>query len=340
MKEISFAFVTVLTLFIAPTPALAIFNVSQGGTGVISFPTDAIILGNGTNPLNATYSPTVDHISATSSSATSTFSGNLSVNGLARFGSSTDLLYRLNGILQSVTIQSPLTFLNGILSCQLSSDAQDGCLSAVDWQIFDSKFATSSTNYWLSTKTTDDVQEGSTNKYFTDARAGTYIASSSTVPHVSGDAFGDLLYWTGAAWASVATSSLGILGDSGLLGTENTWSALQNFSGGASTTLLTVGDITIGINNTVPTVLSANTLNLESTAGGVFIYNREGNPTNPAGIDITKYSGSGDYGGIDLFPEAGGVKIWNTGAQFAARFDTSLLLSSSKTFTFPNYSGT
>ena len=37
----------------------------------------------------------------------------------------------------------------------------------------------------------------------------------STVPNVTGNAFGDLLYWTGSAWASVATSSLGITGNNG-----------------------------------------------------------------------------------------------------------------------------
>src|SRR5690606_29975737 len=41
-------------------------------------------------------------------------------------------------------------------------------LSALDKGFF---FSTTSTNYWLTTKDTDDLSEGTTNLYFTDTRA-------------------------------------------------------------------------------------------------------------------------------------------------------------------------
>lgn len=70
------------------------------------------------------------------------------------------------------------------------------------------------TNYlslssWYAT-TTDGLAEGSTNRYYSDTLVGNYISSSSTIPHIGGTSYGDLLYWTGSAWNTLATSSLGI----------------------------------------------------------------------------------------------------------------------------------
>lgn len=63
----------------------------------------------------------------------------------------------------------------------------------------------------LSSFDTDDLTEGS-NLYFTDARVASYISGSSTVPHVAGGAYGDLLFWNNSSWSTIATSSLGITG--------------------------------------------------------------------------------------------------------------------------------
>jgi hypothetical protein len=61
----------------------------------------------------------------------------------------------------------------------------------------------------LSALTTSSVTEG-TNLYFTDARVGSYISASTTIPHIGGTLFGDMLQWSGTAWTTVATSSLGL----------------------------------------------------------------------------------------------------------------------------------
>lgn len=62
----------------------------------------------------------------------------------------------------------------------------------------------------LAGTTTDALQEGSTNRYYTDARVATYISGSSTIPHVAGSAYGSLLGWNGTSWVNFATSSLAI----------------------------------------------------------------------------------------------------------------------------------
>lgn len=55
--------------------------VVSGGTGVGTLPQSMILTGNGTSAITGTSSPTVAYITATSTTATSTFSGNLSVLG-------------------------------------------------------------------------------------------------------------------------------------------------------------------------------------------------------------------------------------------------------------------
>lgn len=66
-------------------------------------------------------------------------------------------------------------------------------------------FSTTSANYWLTQKSTSDLAEG-TNLYYTDARVNAYIHASTTIPKAY---------------------------------TANTFTALQQFSAGASTTQLT-----------------------------------------------------------------------------------------------------
>lgn len=77
-----------------------------------------------------------------------------------------------------------------------------------------SSFATSSADYWLTTKSTTDLTEGS-NLYFTTEGVASYINGSSTVPHIGGSAYGDVFIWDGAKWITTATSTLGISGGGG-----------------------------------------------------------------------------------------------------------------------------
>lgn len=62
-----------------------------------------------------------------------------------------------------------------------------GYLTTSDW-------STTSVNYWLTTKDTGDLTEG-TNLYFTNQRAADYISSSSSVPHIACSA-GEILEYS------------------------------------------------------------------------------------------------------------------------------------------------
>jgi hypothetical protein len=57
---------------------------------------------------------------------------------------------------------------------------------------------------------TDALSEGLTNLYYTDERVAAYISASSAIPSIEGSVMGDILYWTGTAWGTTSTSSLGL----------------------------------------------------------------------------------------------------------------------------------
>jgi hypothetical protein len=85
---------------------------------------------------------------------------------------------------------------------------------------------------WYAT-TTDQLREGSSNLYFTNARVGSYISGSSTIPHTNPNAFGQLNEWNGSGWSVVATSSLGLPTFSG----TNTWTGTNAFATTTASTL-------------------------------------------------------------------------------------------------------
>jgi hypothetical protein len=57
------------------------WRVDQGGTGATSFPSGGFLFGNGTSAIDATSSPTVGYITATSTTDTSVFNGNTVFKG-------------------------------------------------------------------------------------------------------------------------------------------------------------------------------------------------------------------------------------------------------------------
>ena len=67
----------------------AVVNVASGGTGSATQPQNMLLVGNGTSPITSTSSPTVSYITATTSTATSTFAGSVTVSGSATIASST-----------------------------------------------------------------------------------------------------------------------------------------------------------------------------------------------------------------------------------------------------------
>ncbi len=92
---------------------------------------------------------------------------------------------------------SPLSISNNIISLSTAGDwtgtldGQEGSYylansfsttSAVYWDSTVSRWATTSTDYWFTTKTTDDLSQGSSNLYYSNALVNSYISASSTIP--------------------------------------------------------------------------------------------------------------------------------------------------------------
>ncbi|MDB5189452.1 MAG: uncharacterized protein JWL82_409, partial [Parcubacteria group bacterium] len=98
---------------------------------------------------------------------------NLSWSGNTLNGSSDSYLRAL------LSASSPLAYDNtsGAFSLAQASASANGYLSSTDWTTFNGKFATTSTNYYLSTKTTDSLAQGTVNLYYQDALVSTFLNS-------------------------------------------------------------------------------------------------------------------------------------------------------------------
>lgn len=124
----------------------------------------------------------------------------------------------------------------------------------------------------LSLSSTDDLTEGATNLYFSNARVGSYISGSTTIPHVAGSAYGELLFWNSSGWETIATSSLGISGGTGYSSSDtnayihasstipktyqaNTFTASQAFTGGV--TIGTLNGVLYGTSGSVGTIATS-----------------------------------------------------------------------------------
>lgn len=200
--------IILLPLFVhAATPPS---TVPQGGTGQSEFPAGALIVGSTSLRLDSTTSPTVGHITATSTTATSTLpilNVSTAINILGNY--ITNLATYVHGLFSG---SSPITYNSstGAIGCQTASDSQAGCLTATDHATFNAKQAaitTGSTAQYLRgdlslatfpttvstftndsgyltsatlgspfynlfhATTTDALAQGSTNKYFSSALA-------------------------------------------------------------------------------------------------------------------------------------------------------------------------
>ncbi len=124
----------------------------------------------------------------------------------------------------------------------------------------------------LSLSSTDDLTEGATNLYFSNARVGSYISGSTTIPHVAGSAYGELLFWNSSGWETIATSSLGISGGTGYSSSDtnayihasstipktyqaNTFTASQAFTGGV--TIGSLNGVLYGTSGSVGTIATS-----------------------------------------------------------------------------------
>lgn len=197
---------------------------------------------------------------------------------------------------------------------------------------------------WYST-TTSDLAEG-TNLYYTDARVGTYISGSSTVPHVGGTANGDILKWTGSAWTTMATSGIGYLwGNLGNIpagfadGVDDTGDTLS----GGSTNVLTywTSGSTVGATSSptvgyiTATTTTASRLPFASSTGitatnfwGSLIGNVTGNVSGTAG-SLASNGGNCTAGNFPLGVDASGAVETCTDAWTEAENTSAAYINSS-----------
>ncbi len=99
---------------------------------------------------------------------------------------------------------------------------------------------------WYAT-TTDALDEGNTNLYFTDQRVADYIVSSTTIANAT-PTNGNILLGNGTNWTSVSTSSLGISGNinAGTTG-QVTYYAADGTTVSGTSSLFIASDGKIGI---------------------------------------------------------------------------------------------
>lgn len=130
-----------------------VLPVGNGGTGWANLTSGAILYGNGSGALSTTTA-----------------------------GSAGNILALLNGVptwTASTTFSSPLSYSGGTVSIPVATASTNGYLSSSDWTTFNGKFATTSTDFWLTTKSTSNLPEG-LNLYFTTNRVASVIAGTTT----------------------------------------------------------------------------------------------------------------------------------------------------------------
>lgn len=179
-----------------------------------------------------------------------------------------------------------------------------------------SAYATTSANYWLSTKSTSNVSEG-TNLYYTDARVAATIDASTTIPHIGGSAFGDMLQWSGSAWVTTSTSTLGITAAATLTGDAGNVAYFSASNTAQGTSTITIdGASHVGIATTTPiTALTvfqqyssappnvrgiANILYFTGAQGPTFNFIKsQGTPSSPTALGAVNTLGTVSFGGYD-----------------------------------------
>jgi hypothetical protein len=315
-----------------------ILGVSNGGTGTSTAPTyGKLLVGNalGGYDLIATSSLGISSGGGTWGSITGTLSAQTDLQSAldAKLALSSWYATTTDGLAQGATNKyyssllfagdlagtttdalaegsSRLYFTNGRVQTYLDTISKGyffATSSANFWKTQNNFFATTSADHWLTQKTTDDLAQGSTNKYYssllfagdlaattTDALAegstnkyfsntlvGAYISGSSTIPHIGGTAFGDMLSWTGSAWATRATSTLGVA-------ISDTVGTLGESRGGTNQTTYTKGDILYASDDNVLARLpiGSNGEVLKVTGAGIPQW----------GMDLTSGGGGGGSG--------------------------------------------
>ena len=151
----------------------------------------------------------------------------------------------------------PLSITANAISISQASLSTDGYLSSADFNTFNNKFATTSTDYYLSTKSTSNLTEGS-NLYYTNNRVASVIAGTTTTALAEGS---NLYFTNSRADARVAAGIAGTTTTALAEGSNLYYTAARFNSAfaGKSTTDLLEGSNLYFTNNRVASVIAGTT---------------------------------------------------------------------------------
>ncbi|MBI5469695.1 hypothetical protein HY968_00025, partial [Candidatus Kaiserbacteria bacterium] len=344
-----------------------ILPVANGGTGWASLASGAIPYGNGTGVVATTSAGTPGQVLAlsngipswVSTTTLSTISGTLDVSkgGTGASTFSYGLLLSPGG---TTAVTNIATSSLGLLT----TDVAEGTNEYWTNVRFDTRLsattslpnittlanlslpATQLTSFgvpffnFFSATTTSALAEG-TNKYYTDARVGSYISGSSTVPHIGGTAFGDLLTWTGSAWTTRATSTLALNTDNLVEGSSNLFWTNTRFDNRLAATT-TLPNIT-----TLANLASIGSLTSGSIGSGFGAINIGGNALTAGNASLaaatttalsvvgpSSFTNSANFFGVTSFGATGTTTIATNGT-----ISTPSVIATSATSTF-HFAGT
>jgi hypothetical protein len=353
----------------------ATVTVAQGGTGASSFGQGWIYSAGGTGALIASTSPSVNFITATSTTASSTFAysvnltgGCYAVNGsclptsqgltsvgptgqaqtgpAVTFGTSSTAF---NGLTASTTITASgniITFANTLAGVLGAGGGGTGISNPSAAGILVGSYAGGSYQQLATSSLgllTTNVAEGS-NLYYTDARVQAFVHGSTTIPKTyTANSFSGAQTFTGGV--TIGSLNGPLQTNAGVVSATTSVGVL--YGGTGLTTAPTLGQILVGNSSNGYTLSATSTLGIAlSDTTGTLAVNRGGtNITNPsaAGVLLGSYAG-GAYQqiatsslGFLTTNVAEGSNLYYTDARVQAFVHGSTTIP--KTYTNNTYSG-
>ena len=214
-----------------------VLPVGNGGTGWSNIAASAIPYGNGSSALATTSAGTAGYVLAY-------------LGGVPTWTATT-------------TFSAPLSYSGGAVSIAAANGGADGYLSSTDWNAFNTKFATTSSDYWLSqyskgfffSTTSADAWDATRWRWSTsssDFAVNAFISSSTTIPKT----------FAANSWTALQTFANGFISNASSTFTTG----LFSMNGGASTTNFSAsGNVVLG--NATTTALFATTASTTNLFG-------------------------------------------------------------------------
>ena len=200
-------------MLLIPTLVSAQLSVPQGGTGKNMFPIGSLIYSDTNLRLNGTTSPVVGSITATSTTATSTFPRVSITGAISLLG---EYFTNFTNYVRSLfSGTSPITYNSGTgaIGCTTADGTHDGCLSQANWTTFNNKVS----SQW--------VDGGSGKLYYTGGNVGIGTTSPLGKLHIRDNSTAAQIWSNYSAGTNMKDWRLGFTSTAMFLGTLNEGSA-------------------------------------------------------------------------------------------------------------------